>query len=72
MTEEELDVRLDYWVREYGGGSYGDSGGRWNIIQALMAHRGFVPSARGYINIPLRTWADDVEKGVVEWKTHLA
>ena len=64
-VNRELEARLCEWAREYGGGAY--AGGRGgNIIATLMAHKGFVPSSRGYVPLPaLRTPAEDVEDAVM-------
>lgn len=59
----ELENRLKNWAQEYGGGRYPNVGwqGR-NLIQTLIEHKGFVPSSRGYIPVPIRSAADEVEK----------
>ena len=61
----ELDNRLKGWAQEYGGGKYENVGwsGR-NLLQTLVDHKGFVPSARGYIPVPIRSAADEVENVV--------
>lgn len=59
---DDLEARLVAWAREYGHG--GDAGIGWkssNILQTLVDHRGFVPDSRGYLPVPIRTAADEVE-----------
>ena len=65
MDKTELDGRLKGWAQEYGGGRYENVG--WhsrNLLQTLVEHEGFVPSARGFIPIPIRSAADEVESVV--------
>ena len=62
QADDELEARLVAWAREYGLG--GDAGLGWksrNILQTLVDHRGFVPDSRGYVPVPIRTAADEVE-----------
>lgn len=62
-----LESRLRNWAEEYGGSKYANVGwpGR-NMIQTLVEHQGFVPDARGFIPVPIRSLADDVEAVVRE------
>lgn len=63
----QLEERLKGWASEYGGGRYENIGwpGR-NFLKTLIEHEGFVPSARGYVPIPIRTAADEVEQVVCQ------
>lgn len=64
---DELESRLRGWASEYGGGRYENVG--WsghNLLQTLIEHKGFVPSARGFIPIPIRSAADEVEAVVCD------
>jgi len=63
ITEEQLREKLKAWIREYGDGGMPQEK-TWNIIQALIDHKGFVPSSRGYVGIPLQTVGDEVEHAV--------
>lgn len=64
ISESQLDIRLEQWVREYGpGGSLPHTSSR-NFLQSLIDHKGFVPSARGYVGVQLGTAADEVESAV--------
>lgn len=59
---DELEARLVAWAKEYGEGSGPGIG--WsgqNLLQTLVDHRGFVPSSRGYVPVPIHTGADEVE-----------
>lgn len=67
IDRTELDVRLRGWADEYGGGKYEHVG--WhsrNLLQTLVEHRGFVPSSRGFVPVPVRSAADEVERLVCE------
>lgn len=67
MDRHELDVRLKGWASEYGGGKYEHVG--WhtrNLLQTLIEHKGFVPSSRGFVPIPIASAADEVERVVCE------
>lgn len=65
MDKKELDGRLVNWAEEYGGGRYENIGyASRNILQTLIEHEGFVPSARGFIPIPIRSKADEIEAAV--------
>lgn len=67
IDKTELEGRLKAWADEYGGGKYENVG--WhsrNLLQTLVEHQGFVPSARGYIPVPIRSAADEVEQAVRE------
>jgi hypothetical protein len=66
MDKATLEARLKGWAEEYGGGRYEHVG--WhsrNLLQTLVEHQGFVPNARGFIPIPIRSAADEVETLVV-------
>lgn len=67
MNRTELDGRLKGWASEYGGGKYENIGysGR-NMLQTLVEHQGFVPNSAGYIPIPIRSAADEVESAVLQ------
>jgi hypothetical protein len=63
MIESELQERLKNWAREYGGGRYEHiSWNGRNLLQVLIDHKGEVPDARGYVPVPIKTAADDVEE----------
>ena len=65
MDRNELDCRLRAWADEYGGGKYEHVG--WhtrNLLQTLIEHQGFIPDSRGYIPVPIRSAADEVEQVV--------
>lgn len=65
MDRKTLEGRLENWAEEYGGGRYEDIGyASRNILQTLIEHQGFVPSSRGFIPIPIRSMADEVESAV--------
>lgn len=58
----ELERRLLGWAQEYGGSKYANVGWQGiNLLQTLVDHKGFVPSTRGYIPVPIRSAADEVE-----------
>jgi hypothetical protein len=58
----ELERRLLGWAQEYGGGKYANVGWQGiNLLQTLIDHQGFVPNSRGYIPVPIRSAADEVE-----------
>ncbi|SDX52404.1 hypothetical protein [Lysobacter enzymogenes] len=62
-----LESRLRNWAEEYGGSKYANVG--WpgqNMIQTLVEHKGFVPDSRGFIPVPIRSQADEVETVVRE------
>lgn len=65
ITEEQLRGKLKFWIREYGWGGMPSSKSS-NLIQTLMDHKGFVPSHKGYVGIPLQTIGDEVEAAVRE------
>jgi len=66
LSRAELESRLKGWADEYGGGRYENIGYHSrNMLQTLVEHQGFVPSGRGYIPVPIRTAADEVERVVV-------
>lgn len=63
INERQLRDKLKFWISEYGyGGMPGGKGS--NIIQTLIDHKGFVPSKRGYVAIPVQTVGDEVEAAV--------
>jgi hypothetical protein len=65
MDKKALEGRLENWAEEYGGGRYEDIGyASRNILQTLIEHKGFIPSSRGFIPIPIRSMADEVESAV--------
>lgn len=65
MQRHELETRLKGWADEYGGGKYEHVG--WhsrNMLQTIIEHEGFIPDSRGYIPVPIRSAADEVEQAV--------
>lgn len=65
MDSKQLESRLVNWAEEYGGGRYENIGyPSRNILQTLIEHQGFMPSARGYIPIPIKSASDEVESAV--------
>lgn len=59
---DKLEARLVAWAEEYGeGGGPGIGWASQNLLQTLIDHRGFVPNSRGYVPVPIRTEADEVE-----------
>jgi hypothetical protein len=65
MDKATLEARLKGWAEEYGGGRYEHVG--WHSrtpLQTLVEHQGFMPSSRGFIPIPIRSAADEVEQAV--------
>lgn len=67
MDKTELDGRLKNWASEYGGGKYPNIGWQGaNLLQTLVDHKGFVPSSGGYVRVPIRSMADEVEQLVRE------
>lgn len=59
---DELESRLVAWGKEYGeGGGPGIGWASQNLLQTLIDHRGFVPTSRGYVPVPIHTEADEVE-----------
>lgn len=67
IDRSELEQRLTGWAQEYGGSRYEHVG--WhsrNLLQTLVEHRGFVPSSRGYVPVPMHSAADEVERIVNE------
>lgn len=70
IDRTELDRRLKGWADEYGGGKYENVGWRGrNLLQTLIEHQGFVPSSAGYVPIPIRSAADEVETVVRDMET---
>jgi len=67
IDRESLEIRLNGWVQEYGGGRYENIGyPSSNILKTLIDHEGFIPSSRGFVPIPIRSAADEVEAAVKE------
>lgn len=64
MSEQKLDLRLEQWAQEYGWGGMPTGSSDANIIQRLIDHKGFVPSSRGFVPVPIQTAADEVEHAV--------
>jgi hypothetical protein len=65
MDRAELERRLKGWAEEYGGGRYENIGYQSrNMLQTLVEHQGFVPNSRGFIPVPIRSAADEVEQTV--------
>lgn len=64
MTEDQLDARLADWQREYGWGGMPRESSGTNILAQLIDHKGFVPNSRGYIPVPIKTLADEVEAAI--------
>lgn len=67
IDSKTLEARLVGWADEYGGGRYENVG--WhsrNLLQTLIEHKGFIPNSAGYIPIPIRSAADEVERMVRE------
>lgn len=65
MDKKQLEGRLANWAAEYGGGRYENIGyPSRNTLVSVIEHEGFMPSARGYIAIPINTQADEVEAAV--------
>lgn len=61
----DLETRLNEWAQEYRSGRYENIGyATQNILQTLVDHKGFVPSARGFVPVVTRTAADEVEEAV--------
>jgi hypothetical protein len=64
INEAQLKVKIKFWIREYGWGGMPHSGASSNILQTLIDHKGFVPTAKGYTGIALQTIGDEVESAV--------
>jgi len=65
IDREALESRLRGWAQEYGGGKYENIGYQSrNMLQTLIEHGGFVPDSRGFIPVPIRSAADEVESAV--------
>lgn len=65
ITRAQLEARLVAWAEEYGGSRYANVG--WsghNSLSTLIEHQGFMPDSRGFIPIPIRSPADEVEQVV--------
>lgn len=70
IDRTELEARLKGWAQEYGGGKYENVG--WhsrNLLQTLIEHKGFIPNGRGYVPVPIRSAADEVEQIVNEMES---
>lgn len=76
MDKVELESRLQNWADEYGGGRYPNIGWQGaNLLQTLVEHQGFVPNGGGYVRIPIRSLADEVEhlvRGMEDGDLHKA
>jgi len=66
IAEKDLKIRLIEWAEEYTKDGPGNGWPGRNFLATLIDHKGFVPSARGYIPVAIRTAADAVEQAVVE------
>ena len=67
LGKDELKSRLIAWAQEYGGGRYENIGySSRNMLAVLIAHKGFIPDSRGFIPVPIRTAADEVEDAVAD------
>ena len=68
MTDDKaLEELLIHWGREYGGKDYARLG--WpgkSTLQTVADHHGFAPGSPGFIPVPVRTKADEVESAVRE------
>jgi hypothetical protein len=65
IDRESLEVRLRGWAQEYGGGRYENIGyPSSNALQTLIEHQGFMPNSAGFVPIPIRSAADEVEAAV--------
>jgi hypothetical protein len=65
ISESQLEIRLEQWVREYGHGGSMPHVSTRNFLQSLIDHKGFVPSKRGHVAVQLGTAADEVEAAVI-------
>lgn len=66
-TVEEL---LAAWAREYGGGNNPGLGfPNRSPLQTVIDHHGFSPSSAGFVPIPIRTKADEIDSIVSEMLT---
>jgi hypothetical protein len=66
MNDTELERRLLEWAKEYGGKDPGNGWPGRNFLATLVEHEGFVPNSRGYVPVPIRTAADEIEQAVME------
>lgn len=67
IDRELLEERLKAWAREYGGGKYENIGfPSSNSLKTVIEHQGFMPNSAGFIPIPIRSAADEVEMAVSE------
>lgn len=66
MNDTELERRLQEWAREYGGKDHGNGWPGRNFLATLVEHEGFVPNSRGYVPVPIRTAADEIERAVMD------
>ena len=70
MNRAELELRLEGWAQEYGGGRYENIGfASRNLLQTLIEHGGFVPDSRGFVPVSIRSAADEVEAVVREMES---
>lgn len=68
ITESRLDYSLQRWVEEYGlGGLPGE--GSHNLLETLVAHRGFLPMTSPFLETQINTVGDEVEGGVREMES---
>lgn len=65
MIDSELERRLLEWAKEYGGRDPGNGWPGRNFLATLIEHEGFVPNSRGYVPVPIRTAADEIEQAVM-------
>lgn len=64
IDERQLRDKLKHWIREYGWGGMPNENPS-NLIQTLIDHKGFVPSKKGFVGIPIQTVGDEVEAAIV-------
>lgn len=70
LSERELDGVLEQWRKEYGWGGMPTKGGSAShIIQRLIDHQGFLPNSRGYVPVPIKTQADEVDATISAMQT---
>lgn len=66
-SSKPIDELLEHWGREYGGKDNSRLG--WpgkSTLQTVVDHHGFAPGSPGFIPVPIRTKADEVEAIVRE------
>lgn len=67
---ETIEELLTSWAQEYGGGNNpGLDFPSRSPLQTVIDHHGFSPSSAGFIPIPIRTKADEIEIIVREMAT---